>query len=113
MANLREFANVNDVEVLLYPGNVSIEPVLLFKEGKQLVEMTLSSNIYENELGTFVFHTGLSDKRKSIAETVMNELSSDIENVGELIMFTLKPEYQKKLNAIVQEEEESGRYYDL
>lgn len=112
MANYQKFATVDNVEVVLYPGKVSIEPVLLFKDEDEFVEMTLSSNVYENELGKFVFHEGLSDERKVIAEKIMNELSSDVERVGDLLMFQLNPEYQEKLTNAIRTEVEEGRYYD-
>lgn len=113
MGNLKKFATVDNVEVMLAPGRLGIEPVLLFKDKDKFVEMTLSSNVYENELGKFVFYEGLSGERRAIAEKIMNELSSDVERVGKLLMFQLKPEYQEKLTNIIQTEIEEGRYYDL
>ena len=46
-----KFGQVEDIEVIIYPGNMSIEPVLFIMDGKKKVEITLSSNIYENDLG--------------------------------------------------------------
>lgn len=113
MTHLHTFANVDGVEVMVYPGKVSIEPVLLFKHDGELVEMTLSSTIYENELGEFMFHEGLSGKRKVIAEKVMNELASNVERLGQMLMFTLKPTYKEKLMKSIEEEEKLGRYYSF
>lgn len=113
MGNLKKFATVDNVEVMLSPGKMGIEPVLLFKDKDKFVEMTLSSNVYENELGKFVFHEGLSDERKVIAEKIMNELSSNVERVGDLLMFQLNPEYQEKLTNAILTEVKEGKYYDL
>ncbi len=111
MTHLHTFASIDGVEVMLYPGQVSIEPILLFKHDDELVEMTLSSTIYENELGEFMFHEGLSGTRKVIAEKVMNEIASNVERLGQMLMFTLKPAYKEKLMKRIEEEIKLGRYY--
>lgn len=113
MANFLKFANVNGVEVMLYPGNMSVEPTLLFKDEDEFVKMTLDSNIYENELGEFMFHEGLSDQRKVVAERIMNELASNVEQLTYVRMFTLKPAYKDKLMKVINELIETKEYYNI
>lgn len=110
MTNYYDFAQVDDIKVLLDPGTMSFEPRLLFMDGKKKVEMTLNSNIYENLLGEFMLHTGLGGEYKEIAERVMNEVASNVEQLDYWKMFTLKSKYKAKLMNAIKEEEKLGNY---
>lgn len=111
MSNFPKFAQVDDIEVFIDPGMVSVEPVLFIMDGKKRVEITLNSNIYENSLGEFMLHTGLSGEYRDAANKVMKELAAEVEHLDYFINYTLKPEYKEKLMSIIEEEEKSGRYY--
>ena len=111
MSNFPKFAQVDDIEVFLYPGNMSIEPALFIKDGNKNVEITLDSNIYENDLGEFMLHTGLSGDYRDAANKVMRELAAEVVDLEYFIKYTLKPEYKEKLMSIIEEEEKLGRYY--
>ena len=113
MSKIQEFTKIKNVEVLLQPGNMSVEPKLFFKENGKLVGMTLDSNEYENELGEFRLHTGLSGEQKVTAESIMNELAVNVEQVGHWTDFTLKPKYMKKLTVIIDNLVESKEYFNL
>ncbi|MEJ8767510.1 hypothetical protein WKU33_16940 [Oceanobacillus sp. HCA-5259] len=108
-----KFGQVEDIEVIIYPGNMSIEPVLFIMDGKKKVEITLSSNIYENDLGEFMLHTGLSGEYRDAANKVMRELAAEVVDLEHFIKYILKPAYKEKLMSIIEEEEKSGRYYKL
>lgn len=108
--NYYEFANVNDVEVLLDPGTMSVEARLLLVDGEDKIEMTLDSNVYENKLGDFMLHTGLNDKYKDTAEKVMSKVSEKTVVIGGFTQFTLKSKYKKKLTDAVKLEEKLGNY---
>lgn len=113
MSNFPKFAQVEDIEVFIYPGNMSVEPALFIMDGKKRVEITLNSNIYENDLGEFMLHTGLSGEYRVAANKVMKELAAEVVDLEHFINYTLKPAYKEKLMRIIEEEEKSGRYYKL
>lgn len=110
MANYYKFTKVNECEVLVDPGTMSVEPRLLLVNGEEKVEMTLDSNIYENKLGDFMLHTGLTDEQKEIAEKVMSKVAEKTVEVGGFTQFTLKSKYKKLLTDAVRKEEQLGNY---
>lgn len=113
MTKIHKFANVNGLQVMLRPGNMSVEPMLLFKENEELIEMTLDSNIHENGLGEFMFHEGLHGEQKENAETIMNELADNIREIGHFRIFTLKDKHKEQLMKIIDELVETKEYYNI
>lgn len=105
-----EFAQVNDIEVLLYPGTVSIEPELFIKDGDKVVSITLSSGIYENLYEEFFLAEFLPEKYKKMAKVVVDELATEVTKVGEFTQFTLKPEYKEKLMKAIDEKDKMDGY---
>lgn len=111
MSNFQKFAQIDNMEVFIYPGMVSVEPELFIMDGKKKVAITLNSNIYENDLGEFMLHTGLFGDYRDAANKVMRELAAEVEHLDSFIKYTLKPEYKEKLMSIIEEEVKQGRYY--
>lgn len=110
MSKLKEFTTVNGVEVLLAPGRLGVEPSLHYYEGKKLVDITLSSNDFENGLGVFRLHTGLSGEQRKFAEAVMNHLAEEVHQVGHWTDYKIKKEYHDKLMDTIMEIIETEGY---
>lgn len=110
MSRLTKFATVNGIDVLLSPGRLGVEPSLHYYDGEELVNLTLSSNEYENGLRTFLLHTGLSGERRKFAEEVMNELADEVEQVGQWTSYKIKEVYYNKLSTTIDELVKAGDY---
>lgn len=103
MKNLQEFAMVDDIEVLVTPGDMSNEPRLFMKDGKKNVCITVNSNEYENRIGEFFINDAMSEVYQEKAFKVMNALSCETEDLEVFTMFTLNDEYHEKLMEMVRE----------
>lgn len=104
------FAHVDGIDVLLYPGTISIEPGLYLKDGDKKICMTINSTIYENALEEFFLQTLLSEPYLEMANKVVDELAGGTTKVGLFTMFTLKRAYKEKLLKIIDEHDKLNGY---
>lgn len=102
---IRKFAQIDDIEVLVQPGNMSREPELFMKdkEKNKYVSITIDSHEYENSLGEFFIRDRMFNDYQEDALKVMNELAEKVEDLGSFRLFTLKNNYYEKLMSIVRE----------
>lgn len=101
MSRFHKLAQVDDIEVLIDPGTINVEPRLLFKDGNKNIDFTLDSNLYENDLGEFMLNRRASEVHKDVIDKILDEIVHEMEDLGNITWFNLKQKYEVKVIEIV------------
>lgn len=103
MKSLLPLTSVGQIEVLVKPAeSLSLEPALFMKNKGELVEISVPSMEYENEVGEFMLKKTLHEKHVEAFNEVVKELASKIEQLSYFKQMTLKPEYASKLKDLLK-----------